>query len=777
MRRTIIALASSAALACSVVVIAVPAEGLDATGVAVDVIFTGVGGLTALVPVRDRVLIGENGAGTYSTDGTAAGTVQLLPDSANYVAVAGDLAFIERDDGVHGTEAWVTDGTVQGTALLADATPGPTAGVASDMCPVTVPGGWWLSLGAPDHEVWSTTGPGGVTSRLIDVRSDGASLPCDFTAVGGRTVFKAQRTDTGAELFVTDGTQGGTALLADLNPGSGHSHASGLTRLGDRIVLLATDGWGFEPFSTDGVSVEQLADVDTDLTLATSAALSPFTVVDDLALFSTTAGLWRTDGTAAGTTVFAAPSTVAAGLYDTAVVDGVAYFAGETAGEGSELWRSDGTAAGTSLVADLRAGPSGSEAQSFVSFGGRVWFMADDGAVRALWTSDGTAAGTFAIPFVGADGVEQVVATQRALFAKSNDTVFRIVLPPTAPQLVSATATSTGVDVAWAAPDNDNGRPVSGYTVTASPGGATVTTALTATSVSITGLAGGAHTFSVVAQNAVGSSEAATATANAPAPPAVGGGSAPTTAAPQTTLAPRPTTTVATTTSPVTVAPSVSTGSGAVTIDEETGEVEAVDPATPEDEDAAGTVVTADGEVISVTADGRVFSSDGGELDDLADADLNGDIVGIALHAPAAKADDELGYWLVGEDGGVFAFGSAPFLGSMGGVRLASPVVGMVASGRGYSLVAADGGVFTFGAARFFGSLGGRALNAPITSMSPSTAGYWLVAADGGVFTFGDARFRGSLGASGSLSAVGGRLPGDDGYWLVRDDGTTARFE
>ena len=35
------------------------------------------------------------------------------------------------------------------------------------------------------------------------------------------------------------------------------------------------------------------------------------------------------------------------------------------------------------------------------------------------------------------------------------------------------------------------------------------------------------------------------------------------------------------------------------------------------------------------------------------------------------------GYWLVASDGGVFSFGGAPFFGSMGGIRLVQPVVGM----------------------------------------------------------------------------------------------------
>lgn len=106
------------------------------------------------------------------------------------------------------------------------------------------------------------------------------------------------------------------------------------------------------------------------------------------------------------------------------------------------------------------------------------------------------------------------------------------------------------------------------------------------------------------------------------------------------------------------------------------------------------------------------------------------------------------GYWEVAEDGGVFAFGDAPFFGSMGGHPMNAPVVGAAAHprGHGYWLVGADGGVFNFGAAKFFGSMAGQTLNEPIKGIAvhPSGDGYWLVGADGGVFAFGAAGFRGS---------------------------------
>ena len=60
-------------------------------------------------------------------------------------------------------------------------------------------------------------------------------------------------------------------------------------------------------------------------------------------------------------------------------------------------------------------------------------------------------------------------------------------------------------------------------------------------------------------------------------------------------------------------------------------------------------------------------------------------------HAVAvARTPTALGGWIAAADGGVFAYGDAKFYGSMGGVRLNQPIVGMAATptGGGYWLVA-----------------------------------------------------------------------------------------
>jgi hypothetical protein len=159
-------------------------------------------------------------------------------------------------------------------------------------------------------------------------------------------------------------------------------------------------------------------------------------------------------------------------------------------------------------------------------------------------------------------------------------------------------------------------------------------------------------------------------------------------------------------------------------------------------------------------------------------SDMNSGLWVLTKPAPAPGE----GYWLAAADGGVFALGNAPFLGSAGALRLVKPIVGLSStpSGKGYWLVASDGGVFAYGDADFKGSTGGRLINAPIVALAPTPTGegYWLVARDGGVFAFGDARFFGSMGGQRLNSPVVGAAatPGGRGYWLFAADGGVFAF-
>jgi ribosomal protein L24E len=153
--------------------------------------------------------------------------------------------------------------------------------------------------------------------------------------------------------------------------------------------------------------------------------------------------------------------------------------------------------------------------------------------------------------------------------------------------------------------------------------------------------------------------------------------------------------------------------------------------------------------------------------------------------APEGQAAGQQGYWLVGRDGAIFAFGSAKFHGSAGSLHLQRPIAGIAlsADGEGYWLVATDGGVFAFGDASYVGSLPadgigpvgastGRHLSAPIVGIVPTAdgKGYLMVAKDGGVFAFGDAHYEGSCASIGGCDGPAVAVVPDatgGGYWLL----------
>jgi hypothetical protein len=172
-------------------------------------------------------------------------------------------------------------------------------------------------------------------------------------------------------------------------------------------------------------------------------------------------------------------------------------------------------------------------------------------------------------------------------------------------------------------------------------------------------------------------------------------------------------------------------------------------------------------------SDGGIFAYNSPFFGSMGGLPLNKPVVGITID-PATD-----GYFEVASDGGMFAF-NAPFQGSMGGMPLNEPVVGMAFDTLtgGYYEVASDGGLFAFNAP-FYGSMGGKPLNEPIVGIAfdSNTGGYYEVASDGGLFAF-NAPFLGSMGGMPLNKPVVGMTfdSSTNGYYEVASDGGLFSF-
>jgi hypothetical protein len=155
-------------------------------------------------------------------------------------------------------------------------------------------------------------------------------------------------------------------------------------------------------------------------------------------------------------------------------------------------------------------------------------------------------------------------------------------------------------------------------------------------------------------------------------------------------------------------------------------------------------------------------------------------------NAATASAEDleptpsKGGYWVVDAAGHVFAFGNAPDLGSAPALRPFEKITAIsgTPTGNGYWLFSTLGRVFAFGDAPHLGDMDGVRLNGPDLDSIPTPTGhgYYMVASDGGIFAF-DSDFYGSMGATKLNKPVTGMVAfGRGGYLMVGEDGGIFTF-
>ena len=216
--------------------------------------------------------------------------------------------------------------------------------------------------------------------------------PANPVEANGLLFFIADDGVHGRELWRTDGTNAGTALVKDIFPGPGSSNA--MPAAVSSPLLVNSGGILFFP-ADDGVNGREL---------------------------------WRSDGTEAGTYMIKDITAASGGADPRFLVDvgGTLFFAAQDS-NGIELWHSDGTSDGTGLIKDIGNGFSSDPRDLTSVRGTHCFFVAGNDFGRELWRSDGTAVGTFMVediyPFTSSSVVSPLLLIDVGgiLFFQGND--------------------------------------------------------------------------------------------------------------------------------------------------------------------------------------------------------------------------------------------------------------------------------------------------------------------------------------------------------------------
>ncbi|RFS17783.1 ELWxxDGT repeat protein [Emticicia sp. C21] len=255
-------------------------------------------------------------------------------------------------------------------------------------------------------ELWESNGTDGGTKIVKNINPNSNSNPEELIVVNNTLYFVTDDGVHGTELWRSDGTDSGTVLVEDINP-SGDGQISNLTNINGNLYFSAFDGTTMGGlWKVDGITGET-----SKVTEKVSNA-STFVNVNGTLLFqafnSGGIDLWKSDGTDDGTVRLKTGSAFPmSGFLN---INGTIYFAAGDYTNGKELWKTDGTADGAELVADIAPDIASSNPSNLIDLNGTLYFIADAGMYGyELWKSDGTAGGTTVIKDINDNSVNSII--------------------------------------------------------------------------------------------------------------------------------------------------------------------------------------------------------------------------------------------------------------------------------------------------------------------------------------------------------------------------------
>ncbi len=374
----------------------------------------------------------------WISNGTAAETRQLHPDlrllhNPFYGGLSAEwngVLYFSATSSATGGELWRTDGTIDGTRLVADINAGAANGDTSSLFVFNDR----LFFAAQDasltRDVWQTDGTPEGTSRFFDV-GDAFQGVYQAMAAANDTFFftvGAYHSAVGrTKVWLSDGTAAGTRALSSVSPQFNNKLLGGpLMAVGDVVYMMLHQG-AYSLARSDGTVEGTMLLASTGIP-DTSNRVRGFAAVGERLLLAIEGQFdecqyWTSDGSPAGSSVV---SLSFEGCNSLAVVDGIGYFRDD-----GVLWKTDGTGAGTGPVDPDFPGDDWASVQSLVPAGHDLLFTANDPRYgRQLFKTDGTAAGTSRLTrsvFTSkGSGTSQLQVTEDRLFYRASSVGLKI---------------------------------------------------------------------------------------------------------------------------------------------------------------------------------------------------------------------------------------------------------------------------------------------------------------------------------------------------------------
>lgn len=399
-----------------------------------------------------RVHVGGDDIQLWSTDGTTA--QQLAPPGPSWLGTVGGNVYFYSGPG---PGLWRSDGTPAGTKQLTGlpANPGNVTFAGSDTKlfvrttgPSTIPmsatiyqwsydlatesavllrshplpaGAQFPSLfgfaqgrlyfdsvdAATGREIYSSDGTTSGTRLVRNIAPESRTQPSDprdFFEYKEQLYFTADDGVLGRELWRSDGTTGGTQLFADLNPGSDSSNPVSFFVLAGKLYFFARDtgtSGAYKLFTTDGVLTPTPVMAATPRELLWGGQTPCGDTVAEIGGFAYlslyeqgfTTSLWRTDGTAGGTTRYQdLTNTIDDPCWLTVFRDKIFFSGRQFNTVGTELFSAVPGSIPT-LAADIMPGNQGSQPEELTLFNNRLYFRATTSAGFRIYSIDGVAPG------------------------------------------------------------------------------------------------------------------------------------------------------------------------------------------------------------------------------------------------------------------------------------------------------------------------------------------------------------------------------------------------